>query len=106
VEAILASAHELHELDVLHGLASASITFEEAERREVERLFTAEPDPLARLGFDGPATLARAIAATLAGIERWRRRAASPLADPATARACETVARSYEQLYAEVGRGR
>jgi hypothetical protein len=39
-------------------------------------------------------------AAALAGIERWRRRAASPLSDRRTIEAADIVIRAYEQIHA------
>jgi hypothetical protein len=36
----------------------------------------------------------------LAGISRWRNRAATPLAEPALVEVCETAARSCEAIYA------
>ena len=39
--------------------------------------------------------------AALAGIERWRARAGSPLSDRRTIEAAEIVSRAYEEIYAQ-----
>jgi hypothetical protein len=41
-------------------------------------------------------------AAALERLEAWRRRAAHPLTDRATAETCEVIAHSYERLYGEL----
>jgi hypothetical protein len=41
--------------------------------------------------------------AALAGIDRWRSRAANPLSDRRTIEAAEIVSRAYEALYSGAG---
>jgi hypothetical protein len=101
VERVEAGAHEMAELRLLHLLLTGAVALPEAEQQEVARV-TAEGDPAERLGLppDAGADAERALA--LERVESWRRRAAHPLTDRATAEACEVVAHSYERLYGEL----
>jgi len=101
VERVEAGAHELAELRLLHLLLTGAVVLPEAEQQEVARV-TAEGDPAERLGMPPDAGVEAERAAALERLEAWRRRAAHPLADRATAEACEVVAHSYERLYGEL----
>ena len=104
VEEIEASAHELAELELLHQVAIGDVRFTEREREEVERL-TGSGGFAGRLGLDPDASRDAQRTATLDAISRWRERAGNPLTDRETARACETMSRSYEGIYAELNHG-
>ena len=52
-----------------------------------------------RPAADAPADAVRA--ASLAGIERWRSVAASPMSDRQLVEAAEIVSRAYEELYTQ-----
>jgi hypothetical protein len=71
----------------------------ETVRSEMERVMLAVVVS-ADLGLpaDAPVDDRRSLA--VAGIERWRTKASDPLADPALVETCETVARTYEGIYA------
>ncbi len=101
VDQVLSSANELALLEVLHEAAVGIVAFGAEERMEAERI-AGDLDIAERIALpvDAPASVRdRTI---LAGVERWRTRAANPLLDRATARACEVMARAYEGMYAEV----
>jgi hypothetical protein len=98
-ERIEAGAVEFAQLRVAHLVLSGSVQVDETERAEIEQLLLA-PSAAAALGLaeDAPAGDRRALA--VSGIERWRTRAADPLAEPALVETCETIARSYEGIFA------
>jgi hypothetical protein len=101
IEELIASAHELAELDLLHRMAVGTVAFSDEERAEAERLFRAGAIS-ARLALEPgapPAVLEQVI---LHSVERWRQRGANPLTDRESGRACDVMARSYERLYAEL----
>jgi hypothetical protein len=101
VERIRAGAHELAETRLLGALRSGAVTVKDDEVDAVERLLGASgPAATARLGLpaDAPAERIREHAAD--GVDRWRRRAESPLAGPADAEAARTVVRTYEGILA------
>ena len=99
VEAVESSAHELAELDLLHLAFTGEGRFSPAEAREIEQL-TAEGTPGERLGMGAEADPEALRAIALASVARWRERAANPLTDRETGRACEIASRSYEGIYA------
>lgn len=98
-ERIEAGAVEFAQLRVAHLVLSGAVRVAEDERAEIERVLLA-PDGPSALGLpgDAPADDRRSLA--IAGIERWRTKASDPLADPALVETCETVARTYEGIYA------
>jgi hypothetical protein len=98
-ERIEASAVEFAQLRVAHLVLSGAVRVDETERSEIERVLLAG-DGSAALGLpaDAPVDDRRSLA--VAGIERWRTKASDPLADPALVETCETVARTYEGIYA------
>jgi hypothetical protein len=100
IERAESSTHELAELRLLHLMVSGTVELDDADRSEVERI-TSPGTPTQRLGVE---SMPDGVAVALEGVERWRSRAADPLADPAMVDACEVIARSYEGLYVAVSR--
>ena len=98
VEAVVAGAHELDELRLLHDLRTGAVAFSEIEAAEVERLTAPAAAPDVRLGVDGAGRDAQLDAAR-AGIERWRSRGSGPLVGTEVRAACDVVVRSYEAIH-------
>jgi hypothetical protein len=98
-ERIEASAVEFAQLRVAHLVLSGAVRVAEDERTEIERVLLAA-DGASALGLpaDAPVDDRRSLA--IAGIERWRTKASDPLAEPAFVETCETLARTYEGIYA------
>jgi hypothetical protein len=98
-ERIEAGAVEFAQLRIAHLVLSGAVKVNETERSEIERVLLAA-DGAAALGLpsDAPPDDRRSLAIT--GIERWRTRASDPLADPALVETCETIARTYEGIFA------
>ena len=90
---------EFAQLRVAHLVLSGVVRVSDAERAEIERVLLAA-DGASALGLpsDAPAADRRTLAIT--GIERWRTKASDPLADPALVETCETIARTYEGIFA------
>ena len=101
VEELVATAHELGELDLLHRIAVGTVAFSDDERAEAERLFRAGSTS-ARLGLAQEASAPVLEREILGAVDRWRQRGANPLTDRESARGCDVMARSYERLYAEL----
>jgi hypothetical protein len=106
IEEVEASAHDIAELRLLDLVWGGTVEFSDQERIEAERV-TGEAATAARAGCPPDASADDIRAAAIAGVGRWRERAASVLADRQTSACCETMARTYEGLYAAAGaRGR
>jgi hypothetical protein len=88
---------EFARLQAAHAVMTGSARVPAAERDEIERLLTAG-DPVGAIGLDRLDADQRQ-AYVLAGIERWRTRAADPLADPATTSVADTLARLHERWW-------
>jgi hypothetical protein len=101
LEEIMASSHELAELQLLHDLAVGALTLTDAEAAEVHRLLEASALP-SRLGLKPEVTRDRLRIEVRQSIARWRGRGASSLTDRPTAVACETIVRTYEGLFASL----
>ncbi len=97
LEQIQASAHELAELRILTGLRSGALALNEEEATELERLLDPTLDVPGRLGIDDAAP-DHVREAVVAGVERWRARAESPLSSPIVVEACQVVGRSLEGM--------
>lgn len=104
LEEITMSAHEVAELDLLHGIGIGAVQFNDEERLEAERII-GEGTGAARLGLDADAPAEVLEQAALGAVERWRQRSANPMNDRETARACDVLARSYEGVYARLRQG-
>ena len=98
-EGIEAGATEFAQLRVAHLVLSGTVTVDDDERAEIERILLAST-PTGGLGASGSPNDLRARA--VSAIERWRTRASDPLADPALVETCETMARTYEAAYAAI----
>ena len=101
---MFASAHEFAELRLLSSLRSRAVRLPPDLRDEAERLVGGSGSRIAtRLDLDPEADEGVCRTAAGAALARWRRRAASPLADRATADACGVVVRSCEGMLASLG---
>lgn len=101
IERVEASTHAFAELRLVHQALTGALRLSDDERREIIRL-TTNGTPAARAGLP-PETPAWEVRNTaLAGIVRWRERAANPLLDRPAADAFEIAAHSYESIYAEL----
>lgn len=98
VERFESSAHVFAEVRLLHLVAAGALRLSEEEVSEIRRLTSAASTP-ERIGLPVSADPVQVQAAALAGVERWRTRGASPMADPVLRDAAEIVARSYEGAY-------
>ncbi|MCD2188615.1 dynamin family protein [Actinomycetospora soli] len=99
VERVFASGHEFAELRLLAALRSRAVGLPPEVRDEAERLVGGAGTRTAvRLGLDPEADAATARAAAVEALQRWRRRATSPLSDRTTTDACGVVVRSIEGM--------
>jgi Dynamin family len=101
-ERIEAGAIEFAQLRVAHLVLSGSVELSEDQRAEVERVVLA-PTREQALGIAAGSPPDASRQAALAGIERWRARAANPIAAPVFVETCETIARTYEGIFATLG---
>ena len=102
IDRLEASSGELAMLRLLHLVLSGTVALGAAERAEVDRLCT-PAQAAERVGLPSDADAAAVREAALAGIDRWRSRAANPLSDRRTIEAAEIVSRAYEALYSGAG---
>jgi GTPase SAR1 family protein len=101
VERVESSVLDFGQLRLAHLVLSGTVTFSAEEHAEMERLLQVDAPLPARLAVDHDAEVAQLQGAALAGVGRWRTRAAEPMLDTAHAEAFETMAHSFEALYAE-----
>jgi hypothetical protein len=101
VERVESSVLDFGQLRLAHLVLSGLVAFSPAEHAEMERLLLVDAPLVARVALDEGAGLAEVQGAALAAVGRWRTRAAEPMQDSAHAEACETMAHSFEALYAE-----
>ena len=94
-ERVVASAHELTELQIIAAIRSGRVPLQAAEVEEVERLLD-QPgaSPAERLGIDG----GDERAAVLAAVDRWRRRSEHPMSSRAVVETSTAVVRTLEGL--------
>jgi hypothetical protein len=102
IDRLEASSGALGLLRLQHLVLAGHLELGEGEREEVERLWVAG-DGATRVGLASDADAAAVRAAALAGVERWRARAGSPLSDRRTIEAAEIVSRAYEEIFASAG---
>jgi hypothetical protein len=101
IDRLEASSGALGLLRLQHLVLAGLVELASDERAEVDRLCLEHG--MGRLGLDDDATADEIRAAALAGVERWRARAANPLSDRRLVEAAEIVARAYEEIYATAG---
>jgi hypothetical protein len=101
IERVEASTHAFAELRLVHLALTGALRLSDDERREVVRV-TTNGAPAVRAGLppETPEWEVRNFA--MAGIARWRQRAANPMLDRASVDAFEIAAHSYETIYAEL----
>lgn len=99
IERVEAGSEELALLRLLHLVLAGLVEVDPDERAEIDRLVGGR-SPTERVGLPADAGPAGVRAASLAGIERWRLRAANPLSDRRSIEAADIVIRAYEQLHA------
>ena len=98
VEQFESAAHELAELRLVHLVMAGMVRLSPDEVTEVRRVI-GPGDSAARLGLGSTPEPGAARSAALAGIERWRTKAAVPFVDPAGREACDILTRTYEGLF-------
>jgi len=102
VDRLESSSQELGLLRLLHLVLSGAVELTPDERGEVDRLCAAG-DAAERVGLPADAGPESIREAAIAGIDRWRSRAANPLSDRRTIEAAEIISRAYEEIHATVG---
>ena len=102
VDRLEASSGALALLRLQHLVLAGYLDLADVERDEVERLW-ATGSGAARVGLGPEAGSDEVRAAALAGVERWRARAGSPMSDRQTIEAAEIVSRAYEEIHAAAG---
>ncbi|WP_425302702.1 dynamin family protein [Nocardia wallacei] len=104
VRTLLADVHGFAELRLLGRLRTDEFLLSADDLAELHRLIggsgIAAPS---RLGLPDSASAAELRTEALAAVHKWRTRSRHPLADRATANACETGARSAEGLVEQLG---
>ncbi len=101
VERVESSVLEFGQLRLAHLVLSGTVAFTPDEHAEMERLLLVNVPLPARVALSDAAGAAEVQEVALAAVARWRTRAAEPMQDTAHAEACETMAHSFEALYAE-----
>ena len=101
VERVESSVLDFGQLRLAHLVLSGAVAFSSDERAEMERLLQVDEPLRARLALGEGAGVAEIQGVALEAVGRWRTRAAAPMNDTAVAEACETMAHSFEALYAE-----
>ncbi len=103
LEEIRSGAHEFRELQLLNQIRRSEITLASADMAEVERLLGCDGgEPIARLGLPVEADeedVRRALSDTL---ERWRRRAESPVSTRQISDAARVIVRTCEGMYVQL----
>lgn len=104
VRTLLADVHGFAELRLLGRLRTDEFLLPAEDLAELHRLIGGSGIAAAtRLGLPASASASDLRAEALAAVRKWRTRARHPLADRATANACETGARSAEGLVEQLG---
>jgi hypothetical protein len=99
IDRLEASSGTLGLLRLLHLVLAGIVELGPTERAEVDRL-CGGGGAADRLGLAEGASAEELRAVALAGVERWRVAAASPLSDRRKVEAAEIVSRAYEEIYA------
>lgn len=101
IERVESSTHAFAELRLVHLMLTGALKLSDEEQAEIARLASGN-STATRAGCDPDAGDEEIRNAVLAGIARWRQRAANPLLDRTSSEAFEIAARSYEGIYAEL----
>ena len=97
IRRMLADVHGFNELRLLGRLRTSKVALPAADVTELTRLVGGFGiDPNVRLGLQAGTGPDQQRAAAMIAVRKWRARAAHPLLDQFTAKACETAARSAE----------
>ena len=99
IERVEAGSEQLALLRLLHLVLTGSIEVTPDERVEID-LLTGAGRSAERAGLTADASPEAIQESALGAIERWRRRAASPLSDRQTIEAADIVIHAYEQIHA------
>lgn len=103
LERIGAGAHEFAEIRLLNAYRSGAVAFHEREVPEVERLLGSEgASAQARAGLPPDASTREVRSALTVAIERWQRRAESPMSSQEIAEASRVLVRSCEGMLADL----
>lgn len=101
---LLADVHGFQELRMLGRLRGTETGLPADELTELQRLMGGFGiDAAQRLGLGPDAPVEEGRTRALGAVRKWRDRAAHPLVDQFTARACKVAARSAEGVLAELG---
>ncbi|MBK5305672.1 MAG: dynamin family protein [Frankiaceae bacterium] len=100
IERVEAAIPDFAELRTTHLVLSGAVILSAAETAEVELACTPGATDSTRLGIDEGSTAEVRRQAALLAVGRWRTRASDPLNDSATNEVCETMARTFEGIYA------
>ena len=99
LERIEAGAHEFTELRLFNAFRAGAVVFRDEEVEEVDRLLGANgTSPNVRLGLPDDASTEDLRAALFDTIDRWRRRAESPMTNRDVADASQVIVRSCEGI--------
>jgi hypothetical protein len=99
LERIAAGAHEFAEIRLLNALRIGALAVKDAELEDMERLLGgAGPSLVARLGLEADASPDAVRQALEATLNRWRRRAESPLSPRPVGDAARVLVRTCEGL--------
>jgi hypothetical protein len=102
IDRLEASSGALALLRLQHLVLAGLVDLDDDQRAEVDRLCGTGSET-ERVGVAADATAADVRTAALAGVERWRARAGSPLSDRRLVEAAEIVSRAYEEIYTTAG---
>jgi hypothetical protein len=97
-ERIEASAVDFARLRAAHLLATSQLRLNDAEGLELRRVLLGQ-SLTASLGLPDGSDTAAIQEAAIAAIDKWRKRAGHPLADPVVVEVCEAAARTAEAIY-------
>lgn len=104
IERIAAGAHELRELSLLAVARSEGLPLPDADAADALSIIGAHGTPVhVRLGLAENAGLQAQRDEVAAKAAHWRRLAASPLTETATAGVCRVVLRSLDEIAARIG---
>ena len=100
VERVESSIADFAELRTAHLVLSGTVALSSEETAEVERATSPGATDELRLDLQHDSTLLERRAAALAAVARWRMRGSDPLNDSALTEVCDTLARTFEGIYA------